>query len=506
MDPLYTFWKDNPKLWFNSSADDDKELYIKFNHMLEIEFNIENMNVQEWTTYVILYDQLIKHFTRHTKHKYIMPLNFIENCIVKYNNFKNLLSDFEFMFMLMPLRHTHMLKYVKYVLNETWWRLEQNPTNIQIKKYLIATYERYIKCTPFYDNDNIQTCIKSNIIFNSYEILDLKCMPYNFTELIDSNHILINHMKKFIDTHKLNRKLITVSISGGVDSMICSYLLKMCKQPFIALHINYMNRDECLKEEDLLKWWCNSILDVPLYIRRIDEINRPRCMEFEMREIYESYTKDIRFRAYYTTSPEPIIMLGHNKDDMIENILTNTASASHYENLCGMTEYSSQSFLNGTLCFIRPLLSIMKCDIYTFAKEHNIPFLVDSTPKWSQRGKIRDVVRPALEQWNPLILDGMLKLSIELNQMHTILDRLIPTEINFNTIYDVPLETIYWNKILKKNNIFITQKTMERLIEKIKFLQINSHKLNEKQKFTLCKDKFIEFIHKDKLYITISFI
>lgn len=506
MDRVYTYWKDNPHLWFNSTSDDDERIYNEFINLLKNQYIIENMNVQEWTSYVILYDQLVKHFNRHMKINHEMPLNFIENCIVQYNKFKNSLSDFEFMFMLMPLRHTHMLSYVKYVLTETWWRLEQDPLNIQIKKYLIATYERYIKCTPLYDNDNIKMYIKSNVIFNSFDILDLKCMPYQFTNLINSEHLLVKHMKDFIKTHNLHNKLITVSISGGVDSMVCCYLLKMCKHPFIALHINYMNRAECLQEEELLKWWCNTVMDIPLHIRRIDEINRPKCMEFEMRELYESYTKDIRFRAYYTTSPNPIIMLGHNKDDTIENILTNMASASHYDNLCGMTDYSSQKFLNGSLCFIRPLLQIMKSDIYTFATEHNIPYLVDSTPKWSQRGKIRDIVRPALEEWNPLIIDGMMKLSEQLKQMTCLLDRLISTDINFDNINDVPLESIYWSKILKKHNIIITQKTMSCLIEKIKFLQKNPYKLTELQKFTLCKHNYIEFIQKDKLYITISFI
>jgi tRNA(Ile)-lysidine synthase TilS/MesJ len=129
-------------------------------------------------------------------------------------------------------------------------------------------------------------------------------------------------------------------------------------------------------------------------------------MEYNMREVYESYTRDMRFYAYTNTAigGQSYIMLGHNKDDCIENILTNTASQSHYENLCGMTDYSTQYHYGQPLTVLRPLLATMKQDIYTFAEEANIPFLVDSTPKWSQRGKIRDIVRPALESWNPLII------------------------------------------------------------------------------------------------------
>jgi tRNA(Ile)-lysidine synthetase-like protein len=175
-------------------------------------------------------------------------------------------------------------------------------------------------------------------------------------------------MKDFINKYNLNNTIITISISGGVDSMVCSYLLKKLNHPFIAVHINYMNREECLKEEELLKWWCNTILNIPLYIRRIDEINRPKCMEYEMRDLYESYTKNCRFNTYINTNINTNtninILLGHNKDDTIENIFTNIASNSHYENLLGMTEYSTQTHNIGSsthsIHFIRPLLNTIK--------------------------------------------------------------------------------------------------------------------------------------------------
>jgi DNA-directed RNA polymerase beta' subunit len=129
----------------------------------------------------------------------------------------------------------------------------------------------------------------------------------NYSEYADGKKTLdINNGELLQGTVKggvLTDKLITVSISGGVDSMVCSYILKQIPNiNFICVHIDYYNRKECEQEEELLKWWCNTILDVPLYIRRIDEINRPKCMEYELRDLYESYTKNIRFNSYITTS------------------------------------------------------------------------------------------------------------------------------------------------------------------------------------------------------------
>jgi tRNA(Ile)-lysidine synthase TilS/MesJ len=48
------------------------------------------------------------------------------------------------------------------------------------------------------------------------------------------------------------------------------------------------------------------------------------------------------------------------------------------------------------MMFWRPLLSIEKRNILDCANINKIPYLYDSTPAWSVRGKIRDTVRPSL--------------------------------------------------------------------------------------------------------------
>ena len=417
------------------------------------------------------------------------------DCYTKYNEFGSSLTDFEFAFCLLPLRHTHDMKHVRFVIDESWRRLETSESP-EIKKYLTASYERYAKLCINRDADNLVSCADV-LQFNPdiMIILDNKCNEYVPNKLIpvDGTNPLVCKMRAFITKHNLSKERITISLSGGVDSMVCSYLLAAIGQPMQAVHINYNNRAECALEEDLITYWCN-LLGIPLYIRRLTEINRPKCMEYNMREIYESYTRDMRFYAYTNTGG--YVMLGHNKDDTIENILTNTASQSHYENLCGMTEYSKQDHYGQPITFLRPLLATMKQDIYTFAEEANIPFLVDSTPKWSQRGKIRDIIRPALESWNPMIIPGLLELSAKMTEMTTLLDTLIPKTIpEFTDIMAVPTNNMYWEQVFKKQGfvLFITQKTMNCWIEKIEYLQKHPHKLilNQPVKFVICKNKMI---------------
>ena len=79
--------------------------------------------------------------------------------------------------------------------------------------------------------------------------------------------------------------------------------------------INYMNRPTYEHEEAFVKYMCRQ-LDIPLYIRRIEEIQRTRDKN---REDYEKYTHDIRFNCYRMFD-NSLIILGHNYDDCLENV------------------------------------------------------------------------------------------------------------------------------------------------------------------------------------------
>ena len=505
---LYDFWKANPRLWFNSTTHDDLQIKKQFHHLFENKYSVDDElfnDVKQWTGYIILYDQILRHINRISEEQFHAPLTFISSCYAKYNEFRNKLTDFEFSFCLMPLRHTHDMKHVSFVIAESWCRLETSESP-EIKRYLTATYERYAKLCINRDADNLVRYDKEYPHpFNPdvMSILDTRCEKYITNKLTDTLCFLTNpfvcKMRDFVTKHNLTKERITISLSGGVDSMVCSYLLWAIGQPMQAVHINYNNRAECELEEDLIKYWCN-LLGIPLYIRRLTEINRPKCMEYNMREVYESYTRDMRFYAYTNTATggQSYIMLGHNKDDCIENIFTNTASQSHYDNLCGMTDYSTQDHYGQPITFLRPLLATMKQDIYTFAEEANIPHLVDSTPKWSQRGKIRDIIRPALESWNPLIIPGFVELAAKMTEMTKLLDILVPKTIpDFESIMLVPKNNMYWEQVFKKQcvgqGLFITQKTMTCWIEKIEYLQKYPNKLilNQPLKFVICKNKII---------------
>lgn len=494
---LYDYWFMNRNLWFNSTLDDDKIISETFGDLYNELVEDEKMKINRKYAIgvILLYDQISRHIFRiknedliyfWKKDSLLKETNDIAlvHSTTAYLHFKHEINADEYSFIMLPQRHTLDFKRIKYVMFETWNRLKDEKDEcekIKYKQFLKATYERTITQSDdlefikkysnsdekegdgWYDNCGLGIQkLKEKYV----EILDKKC-----TEEIEKKSELDFEEKESIlslsnllieDLNKVPKIRLILSISGGVDSMVCSYILKKANISFSCVHINYSNRKESLDEENFVIGWC-KILNIDLYVRKIDEINRPICMENNMREIYERYTRDVRYGTYKKVHSNPYVILGHNQDDCFENILTNISHKSKYENLFGMELEGPINSSKETINFVRPMLKISKKSIYNFAKIINIPFVLDSTPKWSQRGKIRDVVRPTLESWDSEIIPGLFHMSNVLKESLELVDILVNSWINKiendkikNEINDLPLSEIFWKKLFSKvkNRLF----------------------------------------------------
>ena len=178
---------------------------------------------------------------------------------------------------------------------------------------------------------------------------------------------------------------VTISLSGGVDSMVCLEICKKLNKNITAVHINYNNRETSYQESFFVQDWCTSS-GIIVNIRDITEMQR----NSKDREIYEEFTRVARFNEYRKVNL-PVI-LGHNRDDAFENVLTNINKHKIIDNIVGM---KARDVIDDVE-ILRPMLEIPKAMIIAYARKNNIPFLYDSTPKWSQRGKIRDNIIPAM--------------------------------------------------------------------------------------------------------------
>jgi tRNA(Ile)-lysidine synthase TilS/MesJ len=239
--------------------------------------------------------------------------------------------------------------------------------------------------------------------------------------------------------------------------------------------------------------YCQS-LNIPFYIREVNEIHRTRDGD---RKFYEEITRTIRFNAYEKIDG-PII-LGHNLDDTLENIFSNIKKQKNYDNLFGMSNFSTER----NISIWRPLLSIAKKDIILFAHENNIPYTYDSTPAWSDRGKMRDNLIPFINQFDTNILEGLVNMCHNFKEIYKIYETSIP-EIEYKDNYciinnqkEIYFED-YWKKILsiiveKYGFEYIKNKSVKNMIFRIK--------IGSKERITLSKNIILQMRNDKKIFI-----
>ena len=318
------------------------------------------------------------------------------------------MKPWEKVFVLLALRHNDSLKLKQLALSKLYIALAEDATNALYLRFLKATIWDIHMCkeSAGYPAENMEG-----------RAVDTSCFQQVLAEPwpLDARAENMDHDKEldkladlFDDTLRQHLKpgkmtAVAVSISGGVDSMLCSVVVnRWCRrQPgrkMILLHICYNNRAVVDQEVLLLKWWAQK-LDAPLYVRVIDEIFRSRHAAF--RTVYEEMTRRIRFSMYkYFDCP---VVLGHNQNDSFENIFSNLSRGIHFGDLVAMQTNSVEDGIP----LVRPLLGISKADIFRFSRVFSIPHLVDSTPEWSNRGKMRDVLIPSIHNFDPGILPGL---------------------------------------------------------------------------------------------------
>lgn len=428
---FYDEWFSHPNWWFHPTADDDKYITYHFSYLLDIDLTFFN-DIEK----IIIYDQLPRHVYRNESTKHIIDF-FLQKALAICKNGCETANVEEWMFSKLPLRHTNDPYIIRKVMHDIWQLSENELMNPLMKKFIKATY---IRC-PNQPVDQIG-------FIKSYEPTNesIKINVSKTDEVFVKFKSIFETLKLGIGRNKDDK--IILSLSGGVDSMVCSVILKMLKVKWQAVFINYMNRETCMEEEEFVREWCNNI-GVKLYIRRIPEINRAVCMKYELRDLYETYTRDVRFATYKYVAGAyevPIVIMGHNNDDCIENILTNITQQRKYDVLKGMYVDSYQDGIR----FVRPLLDIPKGRIYEFAKDNNISHLPNSTPVWSQRGQIRATVLPVLEKWDGRVVTGLLKLNDRVTELHDCLDIIVNEMIEHT-------ETISNENVKESENVNVSE-------------------------------------------------
>jgi tRNA(Ile)-lysidine synthetase-like protein len=373
---ILNFWKENSQFWIATTNKQvaDQEIYEKF---YGYDYKKEN-----WIGQVIYLDQFQRHFQRITSQvteKSILEcrqeaIEIVQNNLEKISN----LTEQELVFILFPFKHLNQFDFIFKTIHE--WLLKDSKIIdfTLLHRFYIDTCKKYFTM----DRIKIEKSTPKLFEFDATEICEF--YPSNF--LVGNQEKIPSAIKKLLKPYQ--NKSVVVSLSGGVDSMVLLRLCKLLNIKVIAVHILYNNRKTSDQEFQFLANYCHA-LNVDLFYYSIPWLRRDQID----RSFYETLTRDIRFIVYRLLGEQiPNVFLGHIQDDVVENIITNLAKGQHYHHLAKFTLEEIQQGVN--VC--RPFLTVHKQDIIEMSRLFGVPYLKNTTPEWSNRGKFRNQFYPEL--------------------------------------------------------------------------------------------------------------
>jgi len=519
---LYDEWFENKEFWFSKNEKIDRYLLNKYIHFYKFlkYIYITSCEKKLLISCVLLLDQIPRHCKRvydkniDVKKYSKIAIHFSEKILDCFDDFK----IEELCFIYLPYRHINNIENIYEIINIflNLYNKSQGNDRIICKKYIYNTI-----------NNIYKVINKKNYINNlkvkdwqhiNKDIFDKNSLKYNKNIIKNEETNIYLTIEKQLINIKDNSTII-ISLSGGVDSMVALYIIYLLSKTntnkiinIIAIHINYNNHETSNDELDFVNYYCN-IFNIKLIYRTIYEINRSQCLNNGLRNMYEDITKKIRFDMYkygYLHTKNLYVLLGHNKDDCLENIITNISNKNNYDNLSGMEYLTNIDNIN----IWRPMLDISKKEIIKFANSNNIPYLIDSTPKWSMRGKIRDNLKPVLYDLknNNSVIDSLFDLKDYLITSNQIINEIIIDNLfnklkknnnNYSGIYNKNelLSLKYINisiLFFKKINIKISFKTIKEFTNYITNFKRKKIILNKNNSINICnfnKDYVMSIIY-----------
>jgi tRNA(Ile)-lysidine synthase len=181
-------------------------------------------------------------------------------------------------------------------------------------------------------------------------------------------------------------KKVVVGLSGGMDSMVLTHILKTLGYEVIVAHLNHQlrgadaDKDEAFVIETAKNW------NLP-YVSKKAVIPDDKNIENSARHLRYSFLEETR--AAYRAD---LIAVGHQFDDQIETILM------HDQRGSGLRGRRGMRILKGKI--LRPLIDIPRREIEAYVKENHLEYVTDASnmDMSYERNRIRHEVVPELRQ------------------------------------------------------------------------------------------------------------
>jgi tRNA(Ile)-lysidine synthase len=185
---------------------------------------------------------------------------------------------------------------------------------------------------------------------------------------------------------------VLVGVSGGPDSMALLHILHtlapIYRLRLAVAHLNHGLRSiDADKDESFVKQAAGR-LRIPFHRRQANLKTQNGSIEEQAREARYAFFHEVMNRHGYTKTA-----LGHQKNDNAEAVLLHLLRGSGIRGLAGIPPIRDR-------WVVRPLIQLDRTEIMTYLKDHQIPFVIDTTnadPTYT-RNRIRHHLIPLLKK------------------------------------------------------------------------------------------------------------
>lgn len=212
---------------------------------------------------------------------------------------------------------------------------------------------------------------------------------------------------------------IVVGVSGGPDSLCLMEVLRQAGYPIIVAYFDHRLRPDSADDARMVEKTAARLMLVP----KIDGADVRGYSEKHKLSIEEA-ARNLRYRFLFDLAHQygaQAVAVGHTADDQVETVLMHFIRGSGISGLKGMSYRSIIKSFDPEIPIVRPLLHLWREETIVYCAVHGLRPHYDSTNDSLnfQRNRIRHLLIPTLETYNPKFREAVMRMSQSLKSDYT---------------------------------------------------------------------------------------
>lgn len=224
-----------------------------------------------------------------------------------------------------------------------------------------------------------------------------------------------------------NRPII-VGVSGGPDSLCLMEVLRQAGYQVIVAHFDHQLRTDSSLDGRMVEKTASKLM-----IRSVIDGADVQKHAEEKKLSIEEAARNLRYKFLFEQAKQTnaqAVAVGHTADDQVETILMHFLRGSGINGLKGMSYRSIIKSFDSEIPVIRPLLNIWREETVVFCAVNGLRPHYDSTNDSLnfQRNRIRHLLIPTLETYNPKFREAIHRMSHSLKSDNAFIKEILETE------------------------------------------------------------------------------